>query len=709
MGACRSMELAKHYDVITLRDLIDEAFAQPVDTHKRLIPTRRSIGDELFFKRFDPEIVVNTFVAVVEYFPIYAAEKPALSEWSVRGCSNLLHLIIQSFITALTPFESNNGTRKSEKVNGKPQKQKVKSAEPPLVLNDNQRAIILCTILPFDFAVETKFWNLVCYALNLKACPQLFVTAVINAIKRNNASFASLVCCLHEPLFSCWFKDPSIIGVAMLLGPLRATTVEAFACNRSKEFRQKCREVILEMEKCTASKSSWRRQIDTLLSKGSGRVRPIDYPAFCESVKALMKDLKGEPPADDRIHVGWAHAVIKKCGAKCYQERTWKPENFHEVIWTILAQRPFMKKFVVETLTKDFNDPVEAGKWKLFNKTGYSRTKIQYDGDTEMDPLSSNPPFVSFPRHVNSIEFVRHPSHLRRVENLLEDCSLSDFPIVGLDAEWSSYVSHSKATILQLAMRTKVFIIDIDSIPQQALIGFFEKLFAGDNILKIGYRFGEDLVQLRSAVPKCPILYHPKNLICIDSLVRSLLEESVKRPDVSLEGIVFPIANDESGGVSMGSSADETIVQEASGASLDLDPSGQTELNIIEEVSKTGEPAPCTSNGTVEMKPTSDKEKDVNSNEAKDEGNGLLAPIKGLSALCERILGSPLDKTEQCSVWDRRPLRSLQIRYAALDAYVMIMLYEKCVEWAARLDLRIEDICRRQHPLVVSLPLFCGD
>ena len=34
---------------------------------------------------------------------------------------------------------------------------------------------------------------------------------------------------------------------------------------------------------------------------------------------------------------------------------------------------------------------------------------------------------------------------------------------------------------------------------------------------------------------------------------------------------------------------------------------------------------------------------------------------KGLSYLCEQVLGRPLDKMEQCSVWDRRPLRPLQV------------------------------------------------
>ena len=47
----------------------------------------------------------------------------------------------------------------------------------------------------------------------------------------------------------------------------------------------------------------------------------------------------------------------------------------------------------------------------------------------------------------------------------------------------------------------------------------------------------------------------------------------------------------------------------------------------------------------------------------------------GLAAVCSRELGYRLDKTEQCSDWQRRPLRQSQLDYAALDAEVLISLY----------------------------------
>eukprot|EP00928_Gymnodinium_smaydae_P050751 TRINITY_DN34312_c0_g1_i1.p1 TRINITY_DN34312_c0_g1~~TRINITY_DN34312_c0_g1_i1.p1 ORF type:complete len:695 (+),score=119.76 TRINITY_DN34312_c0_g1_i1:75-2087(+) len=46
----------------------------------------------------------------------------------------------------------------------------------------------------------------------------------------------------------------------------------------------------------------------------------------------------------------------------------------------------------------------------------------------------------------------------------------------------------------------------------------------------------------------------------------------------------------------------------------------------------------------------------------------------GLSLACFKLLGHPLDKTEQCSDWRRRPLTESQTRYAAMDAAVLLQL-----------------------------------
>ena len=50
----------------------------------------------------------------------------------------------------------------------------------------------------------------------------------------------------------------------------------------------------------------------------------------------------------------------------------------------------------------------------------------------------------------------------------------------------------------------------------------------------------------------------------------------------------------------------------------------------------------------------------------------LGAKTPGLSSVTEALLGRPLDKTCQRSDWLRRPLSAVQLRYAALDAVVLL-------------------------------------
>ncbi|XP_047041379.1 exonuclease mut-7 homolog [Helicoverpa zea] len=79
--------------------------------------------------------------------------------------------------------------------------------------------------------------------------------------------------------------------------------------------------------------------------------------------------------------------------------------------------------------------------------------------------------------------------------------------------------------------------------------------------------------------------------------------------------------------------------------------------------------------------------------------NGLTLPGNSdnvgnsLSCLVQSCFGLPLEKSEQCSNWELRPLRKTQILYAALDAHVLIQIYEYLQKLCSEQQINFEEIC----------------
>lgn len=60
----------------------------------------------------------------------------------------------------------------------------------------------------------------------------------------------------------------------------------------------------------------------------------------------------------------------------------------------------------------------------------------------------------------------------------------------------------------------------------------------------------------------------------------------------------------------------------------------------------------------------------------EDKDKNPKSKSKGLSRLTENCFGKPLDKSECMSNWQNKQLRTAQLMYAALDAFVLIQIHD---------------------------------
>ncbi len=76
------------------------------------------------------------------------------------------------------------------------------------------------------------------------------------------------------------------------------------------------------------------------------------------------------------------------------------------------------------------------------------------------------------------------------VDHYIQKAMDSDYAVIGLDSEWSPYVMNSRASILQIAFRSVIFILDLDIMAKsEELVRFIDDLFKNPKIMKIGMFF----------------------------------------------------------------------------------------------------------------------------------------------------------------------------------------------------------------------------
>jgi hypothetical protein len=111
-----------------------------------------------------------------------------------------------------------------------------------------------------------------------------------------------------------------------------------------------------------------------------------------------------------------------------------------------------------------------------------------------MDPPNQKPLEIHLVTTTDSPEF----THLTR--------SLTQTSLVGLDAEWKPVRTHQTSfptvSLLQIACQldneSVVFLLDLISLPLSSLWESLKEMLVSPHILKLGFRFKQDLVYLSS-------------------------------------------------------------------------------------------------------------------------------------------------------------------------------------------------------------------
>ncbi|XP_053380810.1 exonuclease mut-7 homolog isoform X2 [Mercenaria mercenaria] len=345
---------------------------------------------------------------------------------------------------------------------------------------------------------------------------------------------------------------------------------------------------------------------------------------------------------------------------KRYIEKGMGAGSWEEMVRGAVGDNDYMKEQLIEQLAL-YNEVMEAAKWANVYKLDDSvipetvrnaREDLLRNEENSVQGQASTPQDSAFgdgeedwesscftEEEIN-ISYYQLKLPLESVEivdtvdkyKYCMACITQPGSIVGIDSEWRPAFCGQiqKVALLQLAVKDRAFLLDILALDKlftdNMWQAFVEAFFGSDDVLKLGYGIESDLKMILRTFP------------CMkDGMVK------MKRVvNVELLAKKFVLS--------------------------DITP-------VFDE--------------------NDDNDKVCRQQDTADNDNNELSGFsaseeKGLSEVVRKCFGKPLNKSEQMSDWERRPLRVEQIRYAALDAFVLLELYDLLLKLARQQNSDID-------------------
>ncbi|KAE8741590.1 hypothetical protein FOCC_FOCC012883 [Frankliniella occidentalis] len=331
---------------------------------------------------------------------------------------------------------------------------------------------------------------------------------------------------------------------------------------------------------------------------------------------------------------------------KRFSERTLSLDSWKEMIYDAVKDNKSLQLELVLSLSA-YNEPGEAFYWA--NEFSVSHHDWpQYLVDYVKENPNAKPEFPR-PQDVNAQHSENNSSdsfhslllpdsaiQMVDSEELLRECMMyinsHDCKVVGIDSEWKPAFGgkQNELALIQIATWDRIFILDVigmAGIPEDAWHESSRLFFENPEVLKLGFGLGGDMVMIKAAIaPLANMKLNGSGYLDLSQVWRRLQNK----------GMTFPF----SGATNFQTTVITTIFYLS-----------------LSDVIKCFSFISCT-------------------------GRDANAGGESLSRLVNLCFGQALNKSDQFSNWEQRPLRQGQIRYAALDAFCLLELHRDMQKYA---------------------------
>ncbi|TDH70090.1 hypothetical protein CCR75_000838 [Bremia lactucae] len=317
--------------------------------------------------------------------------------------------------------------------------------------------------------------------------------------------------------------------------------------------------------------------------------------------------------------------------------------NEYEQALECIAESEDLKFYACQMILKHCGVDDAATKQFLY-RTGLAHQFPEVDTQTEA--MKTFPTLKALPSLDSCVSLVDviGDSNIVFINTLdaLQECAkyLLKQSIIGFDTEWKAmHFSTSqkqlppKCALLQMASREKAFVVDVLTL--QAYGSVLMPVFRSESVLKLGFDTKGDVQVLRPFLnPRHSFDFIMSMLVDVQAVAR-LFQSVHSRVDTIVE------------------TKRETNRREKNETC-----ENSTDERIHTSTATVWKPKCHNSSGN-----TTEKEK--------------MKTRLGLTAVSALYLGLSLDKRLRLSDWERRPLTHAQLHYAALDAHVLVQIYDK--------------------------------